>query len=321
MPWSIPDKGEALDNAQSILFQEYLDAVIDGINGSNCVLSGLTPTSNANMTIAIAKGSVLSNKIMYAVAGANATIGTADATNPRIDLIVINSAGAITVRAGTAAAAPKPPARTSNDVLVAAIWVPANDTNLATNQIVDLRVLRDVGPICIYRTTTAEVTNTTASAIHILNKAGSGLSIPNGLFLAGRLLRVRIGGNILANNSTPTITLTIIYGGTTMYANVSGATTNDTDRIPFHLDFVINAQANNDQALSGLFGSQILGAKTPPATGLGPIWAATALGGPIAGSAAVDSDAANRLLEVTITLSVSNVNNEVVTEYATVELI
>lgn len=321
MPFNLPDKGTAADDAQSRLFSEYFAALVDGISGKNCVLSGLAPTSNSNMTIAIAKGSVLSNGILYAVAGANATIGTADATNPRIDLIVITSAGAIAVRAGTAAATPKPPARTTNDVLVAAIFVPANDTNIATNQIVDLRVTRDVGPIAIFETTTAEVTNTTNAQINAINKPGSGLVIPNGLLSAGRHLRVRAGGNFLANNSTPTIRTEIIYGGTTMYSSISGATTNDADRIAWYADFTISAQAFNDQSLTGLIRAQILGAKTAPTAGIGPMWAATDLGSSIGGSAAVDGDTANRTLQLCFTFSVSNVNNELVTEFCTVELI
>jgi hypothetical protein len=42
--------------------------------------------------------------------------------------------------------------------------------------------------------------------------------------------------------------------------------------------------------------------------------------GAFAGAAAVDSDAANRLLSVQIQFSVSNSANELVTEFATVEI-
>ena len=33
MPWTIPDKGEGDHNHQSILFQEYLEGLIAGLNG------------------------------------------------------------------------------------------------------------------------------------------------------------------------------------------------------------------------------------------------------------------------------------------------
>ena len=320
MPFTIPDKGEGDSNIQSILFQEYLDVLVAGLAGIDCVLSGFAITSNSNMVPSVAKGAVLSNKIMYAVAASTVTITTADSTNPRIDLIVVTSAGALAVRAGTPAAAPKPPARTANDVVLYSVYVPASDTSIGATQFTDMRVTPSM-PQIIYRTTTAEVTNTTASQINALNKTGSGVVIPNGLFLAGRLLRVKLGGNFLWNSGTPTTRLEIIFGGTTMFSSISGTATADADRTAWYLEFVIAAQGNADQALSGLFWSQILGAKTAPTTGIGPVWAATALGSPIGGSSAQDCDAANRTLQVMFTFNVSNSADELVVEYATVELI
>ncbi len=321
MAWTLPDKGEAVSPFQSVLFQEYLDALVEGISGKNCVLSGLAVTGNANLAPSVAKGAVLSNGILYAVAANTVTIGAADATNPRIDLIVVTSAGALAVRAGTAAAFPKPPARTANDVIIAAVYVPATATSLATANCVDMRVMREQGPITIYKTTAAETTNTTAAAVHVLNKAGSGVVIPNGLFLAGKQLRVRLGGNMLLNSGTPTLTLVISYGGTVMFQDVSGAATADTDRLAWVLDFTINAKANNDQALVGVLECSPVAAKTAPTTGFGDIALTAAVGGPFAGAAAVDSDAADRTLAVTLTMSVSNAANEIVTEYASVELV
>lgn len=320
MPFTIPDKGEGDNDIQSILFQEYIDVLAAGLAGIDAVLSGLEVTGGANMTPAVAKGAVLSNKVMFPVAAANVTITTADATNPRIDLIVVTNAGALAVRAGTPAAAPKPPARSANDVVIAAVYVPAGDTAIATTQITDMRVTPSM-PQIVYRTTTAEVTNNSASQINALNKNGSGVVIPDGLLLAGRLLRVRLGGNFLWNSGTPTTRLEIIFGGTTMFSSISGTATADVDRAAWHLDFTIVAQANNDQALSGVFDSQILGAKTPPTSGIGPVWAASSLTSPIGGAAAVDCNTANRTLQVMFTFNVQNAANELVVEYATVELI
>lgn len=324
MAWTIPDKGEGDNDLQSVLFQEYLEVLVDGIAGRNCVLSGLVVTGGADMTPAVAKGAVLSNRVMFAVAAADVTITAADATNPRLDLIVVTSAGALAVRAGTPAAAPKPPARTANDVVIAVVYVPATDTAIATTQITDLRVFPP-SPITIYRTTTAEVTNTTAGAIQALNKANSGVTIPNGLFLAGRILRVRMGGNYLLNSGTPTLTFLVAYGGTTMYADVSAAGVADTDRKPWFVTFDVVAQGNSDQSVIGhaeIYEPQT--ALAAPTTGVGDIWGVAGVGEiakPFSGAAAVDSDAANRLLSVQWTFSVSNAANELVVESATVELI
>lgn len=320
MTWSIPDKGEGDNDIQSILFQEYLEVLVDGIRKNNCVLSGLAITGGADMTPAIAKGAVLTNGVMYAIAAADVTITAADATNPRIDLVVVTSGGALAVRAGTPAAAPKPPARTANDVVLWAVYVPANDTAIATSQCVDMRVIQDSG-VVIYRTTTAETTNTTNAAIETLNKSGSGVSIPSGLFLAGKILRCRIGGNMLCNSGTPTIRIAISYGGTTMFSDISAATTNDADRRPFFLEFDLVAQANNDQSINGHFQTAAVAGLTAPTTGIGDIWSTAMVAGAFSGAAAVDSDAGNRVLSVQTTFSVSNAANELVVESATLELL
>lgn len=143
MPFTIPDKGEGFNDIQSILFQEYLDVIIAGISVATCVVTGCAVTAQAtpNMTVAVASGTVRSNDVAYSVTGANATVTAADATNSRLDLVVITSSGAIAVRAGVAAAAPKPGVRTANDVVLAVVFVPAADAAINANQIVDLRVV------------------------------------------------------------------------------------------------------------------------------------------------------------------------------------
>lgn len=327
--FTIVDKGEGQNDIQSIFFQELLEVLVAGIDGQDCVLSGLacTPQGTPDLTVAVAKGAVLTNGLLKAVAAGNVTIGAADATNPRIDLIVINSSGTKAVRAGTAAAAPKPPARTANDVVIGMVYVPANDTTISADQITDLRVMRTRGPICIYKTVAAETTNTTAAAVEVLDKTNSGVSIPNGLFLSGKILRVLIHGNILFNSGTPTLTLAISYGGTVMFQDVTVASVADTDRRAWWLEFNIVAQANNDQALGGAihFTPLDVTVAAAPTAGFGDMAFANTsnrLGTvAFAGSAAVDSDAANRTLSVQMTMSVSNAANEIVVEGATVELI
>lgn len=143
MAFTIPDKGEGANDIQSILFQEHLDILVDGIGGLTGVLSGcaVTAQGSPDMTVAVAAGTVRSLGHWFAVTAGNATIGTADGTNPRIDLVVVTSSGAKAVRAGTAAAAPKPPVRTAGDVALAAIYVPASDTTIGSNQITDARAI------------------------------------------------------------------------------------------------------------------------------------------------------------------------------------
>jgi hypothetical protein len=142
--WSIPDKGEGANDRQSILFQEYTDALVDGLAQSEAVISGgaVTAQGSPNMTVAVAAGVVLSGRVQRTLDAGNGTIATADATNPRFDLVVADSdGGAPVVRTGTAAANPKPPAKTAGDALLAVVYVPAGDTAIQGNQIVDLRAI------------------------------------------------------------------------------------------------------------------------------------------------------------------------------------
>lgn len=143
MAWTLPDKGEGQNDLQSILFQEYLEVLVAALQRLDYVLSGgeVTAQVTPDMTVAVAAVVVISNGVIREVTAANATITAADATNPRLDLVVITSAGAIAVRAGTAAANPKPPARTANDVVLAVVYVPATDTTISSAQIVDQRAI------------------------------------------------------------------------------------------------------------------------------------------------------------------------------------
>jgi hypothetical protein len=325
MAWTVPDKGEGDNDVQSILFQEYLDVLVAGLSGTDCVLSGCAITGGADMTPAVAKGAVLSNGTLFAVTAGDVTIGAADATNPRIDLIVVNSSGAKAVRAGTAAANPKPPARTANDVVLGAVYVPAADTSIETTKITDMRVFPQA-PIPIYKQTTQRTQNNSTSAVSLFSN-GSGLTIPNGLFLTGKVLRVRTGGNVLHNTTTGmTITVIITYGGTTIFQDVglTYGTTADADRMPWRLDFDLIAAASNLQRMYGHFmaaGPTI----TAPTTGLGDIATDELLGNsPIAGPTAgiaVDSDAADRVLNITFTMSAANASHEWTCDGMTVELL
>ncbi|MFM9865521.1 MAG: hypothetical protein ACKVRO_18165 [Micropepsaceae bacterium] len=323
MPWTIPDKGEGDNDLQSILFQEHLEVLVEGISGKNCVLSGCAVTGGADMTPEVAKGAVLSNGTLFAVAASTVTIGAADPTNPRIDLVVVNASGALAVRPGTAAAAPKPPARTANDVVLAAVYVPANDTSIETSKITDMRILREQGPIVIHRDSASKTQANSAAAVSIFNAAPS---MPSGLFLAGRQLRVQAFGNVLHNTTTAmTLTVAINYGGTTIFsdATASYGATADADRQPWWLEFTITAQANNNQRMGGFFSA--FGPTITNSTGIGDIGVDEVLANSPIGSAtggiAVDSDAGNRTLDIQFTMSAANALHDWVCQGITVELI
>jgi hypothetical protein len=73
------------------------------------------------------------------VTAGNVTITAADGSNPRFDLVVVDSAGAKSAVAGTAAANPVF-ADPAGKVVLAAVYVPAADTDIDANQIIDKRI-------------------------------------------------------------------------------------------------------------------------------------------------------------------------------------
>lgn len=317
MPFTIPDKGEGDNDIQSILFQEYLEVLAAGIQGIDCVVFGCAITGGADMTPAVAKGSVLSNGTLFNIAAADVTVTAADGTHPRIDLIVVTSAGSLAVRAGTPAAAPKPPARTANDVVLAAVYVPAGDTTIATSQITDMRVIRDRN-VVVHKVTSAVVFNTTAVAQDYMV-----ITLGNGLFTAGRQLRVTCGGSYLMNNGSPTVTPSWQSGAVNFFNDVSGAFTADADRGAWHADMIINASADNAQQMSGFISFQTPGAKTAPSggSGQGDMSVTTHVTTPIHGTSAHDNTASNYVIKIRFVMSVSHVNNEISLDYGTAVLL
>jgi hypothetical protein len=238
--------------------------------------------------------------------------------------VVVNSSGTKAVqRWNRRGDASQPPARSANDVVIAVVYVPANDTTISTNQINDLRVIRTQGPIVLKKTTTAVSFNTT-NAIQTYFT----ITLPSGLFLTGRQLRVTCGGNFLLNSGTPIITLTIAYGGTTMFADAAIIGAADADRGAWFLDVVLTAVSGSSQKLDGQLSlDPTIAQRVAPTSGvagnisLSGTAANQALIAPFDGSASVDSDAADRTLTVQWTMDTSNSADEILMAFGVAELL
>jgi len=141
--FDLPDNDVAFHTNQSIWMSTDIDILTAGLNGVG-VVSGcdVTAQGSPDMTVAIAAGVVrIASGALVTVTSGNGTITAADGTNPRIDLVSASDTGTKTVTAGSAAANPKPPALPSGHVGLAMVYVPANDTTIAANQITDKRVI------------------------------------------------------------------------------------------------------------------------------------------------------------------------------------
>lgn len=141
MPF-IPNYDSAAFPVQSEPDSVDFDIILAGVKGDGVVSGcGVTAQGTPDMTVAVASGSIRYGGSTVSVTGANATIATAHATNGRLDLVCVNSSGVIAVTAGTASATPVMPAIPANSVVLACVYVPANDTTIESNQIIDKRMI------------------------------------------------------------------------------------------------------------------------------------------------------------------------------------
>jgi len=143
MALTILDNDEVLAaNPQSIWMQTDVDTIIAGFNGTYVVSGGaVTAQGTPDMTVAVATGTVAVAGAIATLGAGNVTIDAADATNPRVDLIWSDETGTRGITVGTAAANPKAPALPASKVLLAMVYVPANDTDIDADQITDKRVI------------------------------------------------------------------------------------------------------------------------------------------------------------------------------------
>lgn len=119
------------------------------------VVNGLkvVPTDPASMDVQVETGKAyVSDTLVEKGAVTNLTVSGADPSNPRKDIVVCNSAGTLSIVAGTPEAAlpsgnvgvytlnPEPPSIPANSIILGEIWVPAGATEITGSEIYDKRV-------------------------------------------------------------------------------------------------------------------------------------------------------------------------------------
>lgn len=119
------------------------DSTLIAMTGNYGVFTGgaVTAQGTPNQTVAVSAGSIITPKgKRYAFNAVSALAATAaDATNSRIDIVYVTSAGVVTYLAGTAAASPSQPATPSNGTILAAVYRAANDNTISTSDITGQR--------------------------------------------------------------------------------------------------------------------------------------------------------------------------------------
>jgi len=155
LPYTIPNEADAGTTDQAAPDKVDLDILTAGIShGVGAATYGVGPTGvqsgcavtaqgSPDMTVAVAAGVVRIGGRKVTVASGNVTITTAHGTNKRRDLIVVDTAGVKTAIAGTAFDPTRAalPTITTGKVVLAAVTIPAADTTIGANQIIDKRVM------------------------------------------------------------------------------------------------------------------------------------------------------------------------------------
>jgi hypothetical protein len=141
--FSIPNQADAAFTAQAEPDSKDIEILAAGAAGHGVIQGcAVSAQGSPDMTVAVAAGTVQVNgRRVRKVAAGNVNIGAANATNPRIDLVCVDGTGTKQVIAGTAGPSPVMPAITDPYVVLAAVYVPANDTAINANQIVDKRMM------------------------------------------------------------------------------------------------------------------------------------------------------------------------------------
>jgi len=99
------------------------------------IVSGCEPTISG-LTVTVGAGIVhLADGTRKEMSATNITLDAADPTNPRIDLVYIDSTGAVAKITGTAAASPSVPTLPTGGISVCNVTIAAGDTTGAVNRV------------------------------------------------------------------------------------------------------------------------------------------------------------------------------------------
>lgn len=145
MAYEIPNFQIAPVSQQSRPDKRDFDVLLAPHQSESFVISGLGVTPSSALTVAVASGRYSINGVEYSYGGGTAT-AVANATgNPRIDLVVINTSGVVSVVQGTPVAVtsedgPQWPAIPANSLVLARLDVTAGLPAITTDEIVDKRV-------------------------------------------------------------------------------------------------------------------------------------------------------------------------------------
>jgi hypothetical protein len=138
MSFTIPNYADAFNTAQAGPDKVDFD-IFTSASGYTGVSTGGAVTFSSALIFNVAAGNGLISGDPVVWAAGSVTLNAADASNPRFDLVSVKNDSTLNKTTGTAAVAPVFPAIPASSMILAAIYVPANETTSQSNRIVDKR--------------------------------------------------------------------------------------------------------------------------------------------------------------------------------------
>jgi hypothetical protein len=153
VPFTVPNAVDAATYPQQARLDSRDLDVIVAASTRYGVLTGCAVTAQGtpNMTVAVGKGTVLVAARFVPVAAANSgTFAAASSSNPRIDLVTVDTTGTVQIVTGTAGPVPTIPTIPAGQVVLARVDVFTSATTITSAQIIDKRVMLNDGTALVY---------------------------------------------------------------------------------------------------------------------------------------------------------------------------
>jgi len=137
--------GDISQVSQNIITLQNIEQESTGYGALNINGFGVAQQSTPNMTVNVAGDTIhMANKTRVTPVGnSSLTITSANATNPRKDIIYINTDGSIGYTSGTPSVAPTTPTTPSNAFLLCEVYVGTNVTSITNANITDKRKIKN----------------------------------------------------------------------------------------------------------------------------------------------------------------------------------
>ena len=203
------------------------------LNNTNAVKSGCGVSWNSGMQIDIASGTIVIGGSEVTVSAVSKTISNGNSSNQRLDLVLINSSGDISILEGTPSNFPETPVYTEDSfVCICMVYVPTNATTISANEIENIGVISwGIAAQGISRFANSFTSKTSLNVTHSLNDSNPIVQVydSNGEQITPNKIDVVDANNISITFSSSTSGSYIIHGCQNTTASGTNDLVPDTD--------------------------------------------------------------------------------------------